>query len=130
MIKLYNQKDSPLRVNIDLVNEYKRQADTYLLDMRRELTRALVDYIAFRDLQLVNNSFFDIVDKLLNQEFTCLSELRDSNQKLVVTLETFLKVCKQSVEANIYTPINISARKFILTVHKLIQIIESINEEN
>lgn len=130
MIKLYNQKDSPLRVNIDLVNEYKHQADIYLLDMRRELTRALVDYIAFRDLQLVNNSFFDIVDKLLNQEFTCLSELRDSNQKLVVTLETFLKVCKQSVEVNIYTPINISARKFILTVHKLIQIIESINEEN
>lgn len=130
MIKLYNQKDSPLRVNIDLVNEYKRQADIYLLDMRRELTRALVDYIAFRDLQLVNNSFFDIVDKLLNQEFTCLSELRDSNQKLVVTLETFLKVCKQSVEVNIYAPINISARKFILTVHKLIQIIESINEEN
>ena len=130
MIKLYNQKDSPLRVNTDLVNEYKRQADVYLLDMRRELTRALVDYIAFRDLQLVNNSFFDIVDKLLNQEFTCLSELRDSNQKLVVTLETFLKVCKQSVEANIYVPINLSARKFILTVHKLIQIIESINEEN
>lgn len=125
----YNKDTPPLRINKNLLSVYKNECDTYLVDIRRELTRSLVDYQRFQELQNVNNGFYNIIHGLDEGEFINISQLNSVKHQLVLDLEAFLKNCKTSIDTDIYEPIQRSSRKLMLTVHKLIQILTTINEE-
>lgn len=125
----YNKDTPPLKINKNLLSVYKNECDTYLVDIRRELTRSLVDYRRFQELQKVNNDFYEIIHSLNEGEFVNISQLDSVKHQLVLDLETFLKNCKSTADTDIYEPIQHSARKLMMTVHKLIQIVITVNEE-
>lgn len=126
----YNNKDiTPLKISDEILSKYKEESDIYLVDIRRELTRSLVDYRRFQELQKVNNDFFSIIHGLYEGEFTSVTQLNSDKSKLVSDVETLLKSCKSSISSDIYSSIRDSSRKLMLTINKLIQIVITINEE-
>lgn len=126
----YNNKDiTPLKISDEILSKYKEESDIYLVDIRRELTRSLVDYRRFQELQKVNNDFFSIIHGLSEGEFTSVTQLNSNKSKLVSDVETLLKSCKSSISSDIYSSIRDSSRKLMLTINKLIQIVITINEE-
>ena len=53
---------TPLVINPNLLQAYREQGDICLVNIKRELTRSLVDYKRFQELQQINNDFFVIID--------------------------------------------------------------------
>ena len=61
MMSIYSYStydNEPLKINPKLVEYYKNECDPYLVNLKRELTRSLVDYKLFQDLQEINNSYY------------------------------------------------------------------------
>lgn len=132
MIKfsMYNQKDdeTPLVVNKELLQTYRNSCDTCLVNIKRELTRSLVDYKVFQELQQVNNSFFVIVDYLDCEHYTTIKEVEDDRHLLITAINVFTKHCKACVALDTFKSIMTDCNKLALTVHKLIQVLKAVNE--
>lgn len=129
-ISLYNQKDeeTPLVINKELLQSYRERCDTYLVNIKRELTRSLVDYKLFQELQQVNNSFFVIIDYLDCDHYTHIKEVEDDRQRLISAINVFTKHCKVCVALDIFESIIHDCNYLMITIHKLIQILKVANE--
>lgn len=125
----YNKDITPLKISHEILSKYKEESDIHLVDIRRELTRSLVDYRRFQELQKVNNDFFRIINGLSECEFTSITQLNSEKSRLVADVETLLKACKSSISSDIYSSIRDSAHKLMLTINKLLQIVVTVNEE-
>ena len=123
------KNNEPLVINPRLVEYYKEQCDIYLVNLKRELTRSLVDYKLFQYLQEVNNSFYIIVSKLLDEEYLSVSQLLDDSKLLTNVVNTFQKSCYPDIGGNIFDSIYQNCEYLLMTMNKLIQIIKTINSE-
>lgn len=124
----YNQsEDEPLLINKNLLYDYKEEGDSCLVNIRRELTRCLVDYKLFQKLQQINNSFFVIVDYLDRDIYYTIEEVVKDKEILLNNINIFLRPCKSCLPGDIYDSIFESSQELINTINKLIMILKSIN---
>lgn len=123
------ESDQPLFINKELLYRYKDCLDTYLVNIKRELTRSLVDYKLFQELQQVNNSVFVIIDYLDAEHYTYVKEVIDDKKVLMNSINTFLKHCNGTITKDIYDSIYDNCDLLSLTVNKLVEIVKTINEE-
>ena len=124
----YNSNE-PLVINPKLVDYYKEQCDTYLVNLKRELTRSLVDYHLFQRLQDINNSFIIIIDKLLNKEYIATSQILDDYKILTDAVNVFQKGCYSVISGDIYESIRYYSKLLLITMNKLITTVKTINSE-
>lgn len=130
MITIINQeKPAPLIINKDLLYKYKEETDICLVNIRGELTRSLVDYKIFQQLQQVNNYTFVIIDYLDSEHYTDLKTINDDKAILSNNIDKLLNHCKNCVNGNIYDSIYNNCVKLVITIHKLVQIVKTINNK-
>ena len=127
VIENFGNEVSPLKINKELLFKFKEECDIQLSVLHRELTRALVDYKLFQQLQLINNDTFKIIDSLDNDEYTTLKEVNDDRTKLIADMDDFLSHCKHCVASNIYDPVYEHCNDLSLIIFKLVQILTTIN---
>jgi len=127
--RFYNQNDdTPLVINPNLLQAYREQCDMCLVNIKRELTRSLVDYKLFQQLQQINNDFFVIIDYMECEHYTNIKEVEDDKHTLVVDMQTFTKDCKSAVSLDIYESICEECCEISLIINKLVQIIKIVNK--
>ena len=132
MIYLNRDVKSIFNVDQDLLVDYKRICDRYLINIRRNLTKQLVFYKVYCDLQYVDNSFFVIIDKLLNDLYTGIDQLDKDYSVLIKYCNTFLKNSERIVPNNIHDLVEKDIKSLQLAMDKLIYILKNfcISEDN
>jgi hypothetical protein len=132
MITIYNtinqDDETSLLINKQLLYEYKDNGDDYLVETKRQLTRSLVDYKVFQQLQQINNSFFVIIDYLDCDHYTRVKDVVDDKNKLVTNINLFLKPCKSYLSADIYDKIYEALQGLVNTMNKLVAVVQTINK--
>ena len=126
MIFLNRQEESVVTVDKDLVLDYKRAGDEYLIDIKRELSKQLVYYILYTDLQQVYNAFGCIINKLLNEEYTEESQITKDNTDLSRCCASFLKGCEGFVTEFVLEKVKKDVDALLLCIKKLMYIIENL----
>lgn len=125
MIWLHHEEEPAFKINKDMVLDYKRTADDVLISIRRELSRQLVYYMVYTDLQQVNNSFFKMIDGLLNDLYLEASELKDDNAVFVQNCKAFLKGCQGFVSEEALEYVTKEIEDLQLIIKKLLYIIDN-----
>lgn len=132
MITIYNnlhqEEETPLLINKKLLYEYKEAGDNYLVDVKRELTRSLVDYKVFQQLQQINNSFFVIIDYLDCEHYTRVKDVIEDKNRLANNINLFLRPCKSYLSLDIYDCIYEDLQGLINTMTKLVATVQMINK--
>ena len=96
MIFLNREESSVFKIEKDLVVDYKRTGDQYLVSIYHELTKQLIPYTIYNDLQKVDNYFYLIIKGLLYDEYTELNKFRETYSMFVKKCDIFLKNTKES----------------------------------
>ena len=132
MITIYNNinqdEETPLLINKQLLYEYKEAGDECLVETKRQLTRSLVDYKVFQQLQQINNSFFVIIDYLDCDHYTRVKDVLDDKNRLVTNINLFLKPCKSYLSADIYDTIYDTLQELANVMNKLVAVVQAINK--
>lgn len=124
MIFLNQTEPSVITIDPDLVVNYKRESDLYLINIRRTLTRQLVYYKIYYYLQKVNNSFFKIISSLLEEKYTDRGMFLKDKTTFYNDLTVFLKSCDNLVRDSVYESIEYDVNALKLIIEKLTKIIE------
>lgn len=96
MIFLNREESSVFKIEKDLVVDYKRTGDQYLVSIYHELTKQLIPYTIYNDLQKVDNYFYLIIKGLLYEEYTDIEKFRENYSIFVKKCDLFLKNSKES----------------------------------
>lgn len=96
MIFLNREESSVFKIEKDLVVDYKRTGDQYLVSIYHELTKQLIPYTIYNDLQKVDNYFYLIIKGLLYDEYTDIEKFRENYSIFVKKCDIFLKNSKES----------------------------------
>lgn len=118
-----------VKINMNLLAKYKEEGDNQLINIKRELTRSLVDYRLFQELKNINNSFFVIIRKLNTEEYTSTNDLIEDKRRLRIACEVFTKHCKSAVSIPIYENIFEHCQSLMYTMQKLVEIAKEISRE-
>ena len=96
MIFLNREESSVFKIEKDLVVDYKRTGDQYLVSIYHELTKQLIPYTIYNDLQKVDNYFYLIIKGLLYDEYTNIEKFRENYSIFVKKCDLVLKNSKES----------------------------------
>lgn len=119
--------EKPLIINRNLLDRYKTEGDDYLISIYSQLSRSLVDYKLFQELQKVNNDYYVIVDGLQCEKYTQIKSLLDDKGKLLNSINIFTRHCKNSIDSDIYEALYSYCDKLMLMINKLIEIVNTVN---
>ena len=125
MIYLNKVEEPNIIINQDLVIEYKEEGDIYLVNVKRNMTKQLVGYTHYQTLQKINNSFYFIIQGLLEDKFENVTKLKDAYRKLVVNCNTLIKNISNLLPDDIYNTICEDLDSLQLLIEKLIYIVEN-----
>lgn len=125
MIYLNREIESAFKVDPDLVADYKVICDRYLVNIRRNLTKQLIFYKVYYDLQQVNNAYFLIIDKLLNGLYENIESLKKDNSDFVKCCNVFVKSSTTVVPENVMDLVDADIDRLKLAMNKLIYILEN-----
>lgn len=133
MIYLKNTEDtSPIVIDKDIVMNYKHEGDLYLIAIQHNLTKQLVAYTVYYDLQQVNNAFFKIIKYLIKGYYDTIEEYVSDYGDMVKLCDVFLKGCETFIPELVYDVVEDKVNDFKLLMQKLNYIVEKIcySEEN
>jgi hypothetical protein len=130
MIYLNREIESIFNVDQDLVIDYKRVCDRYLVNIRRNLSKQLVFYKVYYDLQQVNNSYFEIIDKLINELYEYVADLDKDYSVFIRNCNTFLKNSENIIPQNIHYLVDSDIKSIQLSLDKLIYIIKNFCDDS
>ena len=125
MIYLNKVEEPNIVINQDLVIEYKEEGDIYLVNVKRNMSKQTVGYTHYQTLQKINNSFYFIIQGLLEDKFENVTKLKDAYRKLVVNCNTLIKNISNLLPDNIYNAICEDIDSLQLMMEKLIYIVEN-----
>lgn len=125
MIYLNQEVQSIFNVDPDLVVDYKRICDRFLISMRHNLTKQLIAYGVYYDFQQINNTYFVMIDKLLNGLYEDVSYLYKDYAEYVKWCNTFLKNSERIVPDNIHKLVEDDINSMQLALNKLIYILNN-----
>ena len=126
MIYLDRKPVSVFKVDHDLVIEYKRTCDGLLINIRRNLTKQLIIDKVYYDLQQVNDSYYNIIYKLLNDLYDEASKLDNDYKDFVSTSNVFVKNCEAVVPDGVKPLVIKDVDRLKLAMQRLIYILENI----
>ena len=127
MIFLNREESSVFKIEKDLVVDYKRTGDQYLVSIYHELTKQLIPYTVYNDLQKVDNYFYLIIKGLLYEEYTDIEKFRENYSIFVKKCDIFLKNSKESFLTNDNMKVcDFYIDKLKLLMQKLMYIAENI----
>lgn len=89
MILLNKEIKSVINIDRDLVRTYKSSCDTYLVAIKRNLTKQLVDYRVYYKLQLLDNAFGKIINNLLNDTYDDIDLYEQDKHNFEVVVNDF-----------------------------------------
>ena len=94
MIFLNATEEKHLFVNSDLVIKYKKRCDVFLMDIKRELTKQPIYYKIYEYYQKVCNTFYAIIENLLDGTCETESDLRAISEEFYKACTAFIKQCE------------------------------------
>lgn len=130
MIYLNRKPVSIFKVDHDLVVDYKRACDELLINIRRNLTKQLIIDKVYYDLQQVNNSYYNIIYKLLNDLYEDSSSLDSDYKDFISTVNVFIKNCEAVVPNNVNILVVKDIDRLKLSLEKLIYILKNICDDS
>lgn len=102
-----NHNDYPaIHINDELLGKYKRDFDVCLINIKREMSRRLVDYTLFKKLQKMYNSFYVIIYGLSNYKYTDIYNFKTDISKFEKMLDSFKSDCKNLLHEDSYNVID------------------------
>lgn len=125
MIYLNKVEEPNIVINQDLVIAYKEEGDIYLVNVKRSMTKQLVGYTHYQTLQKINNSFYFIIQGLLEDKFENVTALKDAYRKLVVNCNTLIKNISNLVPDDIYNAVCEDLDSLQIMMEKLVYIAEN-----
>ena len=102
MIFLNAQEEKHLFVNEELVIKYKKRSDVYLMDIKRELTKQPVYYKIYEYYQKLCNTFYAIIEQLLDGTCETESDLRSISGEFYKACTSFVKQCESIISERAY----------------------------
>lgn len=126
MILLNKEEVSAITINPDLVVSFKVSGDTYLNDIKRTLSKQLVYYMLYYELQQMFNSYFRIIDKLLNEKYSDISQLRKDHSLFKKDCSNFLKTCQGFIDDDVLEEVTKNTDQVDNLILKLVYIAENI----
>jgi hypothetical protein len=130
MIFLNHEEEPVVTINKDMVLDYKQTGDDCLVGIKRELSKQLVYYILYTDLQEVNASFGTIIEKLLDNKYLDVRDLDKDIAKLDKNCKALLKSCDGFVEEYVIENVKIWVDRLLLCVSKLKYILDKFCTDN
>lgn len=132
MILLNQEVVSPIKIDKDLVMTYKHEGDRYLVAINHNLTKQLVSYLVYYDLQQVNNAFFLILKNLVKGYYETIDDFRTDYADFIKKCDLFLKSCDDNIPEGVSEITCKKIDSLKLAVQKLSYIVENIclMEEN
>ena len=125
MIYLNKVEEPNIVINQNLVIAYKEEGDIYLVNVKRSMTKQLVGYTHYQTLQKINNSFYFIIQGLLEDKFENVTKLKDAYRKLVVNCNTLIKNISNLVPDDIYNAVCEDLDSLQIMMEKLVYIAEN-----
>lgn len=125
MIYLNREPVSVFKIDPDLVVDYKVICDEILVNIRRNLSRQLIFYKVYYDLQQLYNGFFSIFDKLLNNLYEDSSVFNKDVSDFKGLCDVLLKNSENIIPENIHDLVDSDIKKLLLTIDKLVYIINN-----
>lgn len=119
MILLNKEEPSYFNIGKDLVKRYKQEGDMYLIAVKHDMTKQLVSYKVYYDLQKVNNMFYRIIKSLYQSTYDNLSEFTNDYSELEKRYKVYIRNCKGAVPDNIYEDIEKQMGMLMLLMNKL-----------
>ena len=126
MILLNQEEVSPIKIDKDLVMTFKHEGDRYLVAINHNLTKQLVSYIVYYDLQQVTNSFFLILKNLVKGYYDTIDDFRSDYSDFINKCDLFLKSCEDNIPDGVSKITCKKIDSLKLSVQKLSYIVENI----
>lgn len=126
MILLNKEIVSVINIDKDLVVTYKTTCDRYLINIHRELTKQLVDYIVYYYFQEMENMFGKIIDNLLNGLYDDIDMYYADKEEFSKWVTTFVKSLEGAVFDTAYEKVIKYTDRLDLEMNKMYYIIENV----
>ena len=126
MILLNKEIVSVINIDKDLVVTYKTTCDRYLINIHRELTKQLVDYIVYYYFQEMENMFGKIIDNLLNGLYDDIDVYYADKEEFSKWVTTFVKSLEGAVFDTTYEKVINYTDRLDLEMNKMYYIIENV----
>lgn len=130
ILEFVEEPNSYIYLNIDMLNRYKHEADVCLINAKRELTKQLVDYKIFNQLQKINNSFYCILNGLYKQKYYNGFQLISDKTKLEKNINQFLRNVVSELPEDKYSLIEDNLKTLKLIITKLLKIVDEMLRGN
>lgn len=125
MILLHKDDSPKITVNYDMIEDYKRECDVRLINIKRELSRRLNDYTVFVKYNRLCNSFYTIIESLYNRKYESFDEVKTDYNKMVSDCKDFLKMCESFTAQSTFIKVSDEIELYKNTMQKLYKIIET-----
>ena len=119
MILLNHEEPSFFRIDKDLVKRYKREGDLCLISIRHEMTKQLVSYKVYFDLQKINNMFYRIIKGLYRSEYDNISQFQNDYSEFEKRCKTYIKNCNGELPELVHDSIMKDINSLQLLMQKL-----------
>ena len=126
MILLNKEIVSVINIDKDLVVTYKTTCDRYLINIHRELTKQLVDYIVYYYFQEMENMFGKIIDNLLNGLYDDIDMYYADKEEFSKWVTTFVKSLEGAAFDTAYEKVIKYTDRLDLEMNKMYYIIENV----
>lgn len=125
MIIIGYNEPSIFKINHDIVLEYKRICDTYLVNIRRNMTRQCVDFRLYGPMNKVFNSYGNIIESLLEDKYTDIREFEADYRRLEQSCNDYKKDSDIQLVGFVYDNICEELDMLVLAMNKLKYIIDN-----
>lgn len=122
MIFLNAQEVKHLFVDEDLVIKYKKRSDVYLIDIKRELTKQPVYYKIYEYYQNLCNTFYAIIEQLLDGTCETESDLRAISEEFYKACTSFIKQCESIISERSYDFVCKCVENLKMVIDKIVYI--------
>lgn len=119
MILLNQEESTFFKIDKDLVKRYKREGDIYLIAIKHEMTKQLVSYKVYFDLQKINNMFYRIIKSLYRSEYYNLSQFENDYSEFEKRCKTYIKNCNGELPETVYDCVIKNINRLQLLMQKL-----------
>lgn len=123
MIFLNYTPKSVYSFNKQLLAQYKRTGDSYLADIRRNMSKQLTDYGLYYYLQNVNNAYYVIIGGLLDGTYENSEQIYKDQKYFEKCCDEMLNEFHGGVPEAVYDRICVLTENVQLLIQKLINIL-------
>jgi hypothetical protein len=126
VILLNREIVSVINIDPDLVATYKRSCDRYLINIHRNLTRQLVDYVVYYHYQQMMNMFGEIINNLIDGLYEDIDDFYTDKEELAKRISVFRKSMEGTITDSVYETLVKFTDMFEREMNKLYYVIENV----